>query len=77
MPWSGRHKRLSESGGGHLAGAQSRRTGQPRRRQPRPPGPGDPVRLKKIQYRSGLMEGYLAGTGLALDQNEHRTNITN
>jgi hypothetical protein len=27
--------------------------------------------LKKIQYRSGLIEGCLAGTGLTLDQAEH------
>jgi len=33
--------------------------------------------LKKIQYRPGLIEGCLAGTGLSLDQIEHPTGITN
>jgi DDE superfamily endonuclease len=33
--------------------------------------------LKKIQYRPGLIEGCLAGTGLTLDQAEHPTDITN
>jgi hypothetical protein len=33
--------------------------------------------LKKIQYRPGLIEGCLAGTGLTLDQIEHPTDITN
>ncbi len=31
----------------------------------------------KIQYRPGLLEGFLAGTGLILDQAEHPTDITN
>ncbi len=33
--------------------------------------------LKKIQYRPGLIEGCLAGTGLALEQVKHPTDITN
>ena len=33
--------------------------------------------LKKIQYRPGLIEGCLAGTGLTLDQAEQPTDITN
>jgi len=33
--------------------------------------------LKKIQYRPGLIEGCLAGTGLTLDHIEHPTDITN
>lgn len=33
--------------------------------------------LKKIQYRPGLLEGWLAGTGLILDQTENPTDITN
>ena len=33
--------------------------------------------LKKIQYRPGLIEGCLAGTGLALEPVEHPTDITN
>ncbi len=33
--------------------------------------------LKKIQYRPGLIEGCLAGTGLSLDQAEQPTDITN
>ncbi len=33
--------------------------------------------LKKIQYRPGLIEGWLAGTGLALEQVKHRTDIMN
>ena len=33
--------------------------------------------LKKIQYRSGLIEGCLAGTGLTLEPIEHPKDITN
>jgi hypothetical protein len=35
--------------------------------------------LKQIQYRPGLIEGCLAGTGLTLtlDQIEHPTDMTN
>ena len=33
--------------------------------------------LKKVQYRPGLIEGCLAGTGLILDQIEHPTDVTN
>ena len=33
--------------------------------------------LKKIQYHPRLIEGCLAGTGLALDQTEHPTDTTN
>jgi hypothetical protein len=33
--------------------------------------------LKKIQYRPGLIEGCLAGTGLTLDQIEYPADITN
>ena len=33
--------------------------------------------LKKIQYRPGLIEGCLAGTGLSLHQIERPTGITN
>jgi hypothetical protein len=33
--------------------------------------------LKKIQYRPGLIEGCLAGTGLTLDRIDHMTDITN
>src|SRR6266704_1149115 len=33
--------------------------------------------MKKIQYRPGLIEGCLAGTGLTLDQAEQPTDITN
>jgi hypothetical protein len=33
--------------------------------------------LKKIQYQPGLIEGCLAGTGLALEPVEHQTVITN
>jgi hypothetical protein len=31
--------------------------------------------LRKIQYRPGLLEGCLAGTGLTLDQIEHPVSI--
>jgi hypothetical protein len=33
--------------------------------------------LKKIQYRPGLIEGCLAGTGLKLEPGETSTDITN
>ena len=33
--------------------------------------------LKQIQYRPGLIEGCLAGTGLTLDPIQHPTDITN
>ena len=33
--------------------------------------------LKKIQYRPGLIEGCLAGTGLTLEPVETPTDITN
>ena len=33
--------------------------------------------LKKIQYQPGLIEGCLAGTGLALEPGEHPTDIKN
>ena len=33
--------------------------------------------LKMIQYRPGLIEGCLAGTGLTLDQAKQSTDITN
>ena len=33
--------------------------------------------LKKVQYRPGLIEGCLAGTGLTLDQVKHPMDITN
>ena len=33
--------------------------------------------LRKIQYHPRLIEGCLAGTGLALEQTEHPTDTTN
>jgi len=38
---------------------------------------GGTVGMDADQYRPGLIEGCLAGTGLALDQIEHSTDITN
>src|SRR5712692_5917660 len=59
-----------ESGGGDLVGAQARRAGQPRRCQLRPPGPGHPARPEEDPVSARLIEGCLAGTGLALEPGE-------
>jgi hypothetical protein len=62
--------------GRHLVRAQARRARQPRRRQLRSPGPGHPARPEEDPVPARLIEGCLAGTGLALER-EHTTDITN
>ena len=56
---------------------QGRRAGQPRRRHFAHLVQVIRHGLKKIQYRPGLIEGCLAGTGLTLDQANNPTDITN